>query len=142
MNSLKITSEMSEVDKIRSFLKKGLEKFNISDEDYFQMELSLLEICINIMSYAYPQDKGEIFLKSWQEEGKIFLEIRDNGIPFDPRKTKEPDLEKMIRKGEKGGLGIFLSRKLMDGFDYKRENNQNILTMFKKINKAKNTKSI
>jgi len=142
MNSLIITSEMSEVDKIRSFLKKSLEKLNISDEDYFQMELSLLEVCMNIMSYAYPQDKGEIFLKNWQEEEKIFLEIRDNGIPFDPRKTKEPDLKKMIKKGKKGGLGIFLSRKLMDGFDYKRENNQNILIMFKKINKIKNMKSI
>ena len=142
MKTLKITSDLAELDKIRSFLKRNLKGLNISGRDYFTIELSLLEICINIISYAYPQDKGEIFLKTWQHDGKIFLEIRDKGIPFDPRKLKEPDIKEIIRNERKGGLGVFLSRKLMDGFDYKRENNQNILTMYKKIKEAESPESV
>jgi len=136
MKTLKITNDLAEVDKIRSFLKKNLNGLNISDEDYYKIELSLLEICINIISYAYPQEKGEIFLKTWQREGKIFLEIRDNGIPFDPLKVEKPDIKESIKKRKKVRLGIFLSRTFMNGFDYKRENNQNILTMYKKVKKA------
>ncbi|MFQ6052122.1 MAG: ATP-binding protein [Candidatus Hydrothermarchaeota archaeon] len=136
MKTLKITSDLTELDKIRSFLKKNLKGLNISDKDYYKIELSLLEICVNIIRYAYPKEKGEISFKTWHREGKIFLEIRDKGIPFDPRKAKKPDIGEIIRNEKKGGLGILLSSKLMDGFDYKRENNQNILTMYKKIKEA------
>jgi len=133
MTTLKIASELAELDKMRSFLKKSLEGLTISDKDYFKIELALLEICVNIIMYAYPHDKGEISLKAWQSEGKMFLEIRDWGIPFDPREIEEPDIKKIIRDERKGGLGVFLSRKLMDGFDYKREKDQNVLTIYKII---------
>ena len=131
--TLKILSEMKELDKIRNFLKESVKGLNVSEENYFQIELSLLEICINIINYAYPQDRGEIFLKSWQEKKILFLEIKDNGLPFDPGKMEEPDVEKMIKEGKKGGLGIFLTRKFMDGFDYRREKNQNIVIISKRI---------
>jgi len=136
METLRVPSDLGEVEKIRTFLRKNLKGLKISDKEYYQIELSLLEICINIIRYAYPQEKGEIMLKTWQSEGKVFLEIRDNGIPFDPRKRKAPDLKEIIRSKEKGGLGIFLSRKLMDGFDYKREEDKNILTMYKELKEA------
>ena len=136
MKTLKILGDLAELDKMRSFLKKSLKGLGISDKDYFKIELALLEICINIIRYAYPNDKGEIFLKAWQNEGKMFLEIRDWGIPFDPRKLEEPDIREIIRSEKRGGLGVFLSRKLMDGFDYKREKDQNVLTIYKKIKEA------
>jgi len=136
MKTLKISSDLAELDKMRSFLKKNLKGLGISDKDYFKIEIALLEICINIIMYAYPKDKGEIFLKAWQNEGKMFLEIRDWGIPFDPRKLEEPDIREIIRNEKRGGLGVFLSRKLMDGFDYKREKDQNVLTIYKKIKEA------
>lgn len=133
MNTLKVTGDLAEVEKIRTFLRENLQALNLSDKAYYLIELSLLEICINIVRYAYPEDKGEISLKIWQQQEKLFFEIRDWGIPFNPRKSKKPDIEEIIRKGKKGGLGIFISRKLMDGFDYKRENKQNVLTMYKRI---------
>lgn len=136
MGTIRVISELSEIEKIRAYLRQDLKELNISDEDYYQIELSLLEICINIMRYAYPEEKGDICIRTWQQEGKIFLEIIDWGIPFDPRKAKEPDIKEGIKNKEKVGFGIFLYSKLMDGFDYKRENDQNILTIYKKINEA------
>jgi anti-sigma regulatory factor (Ser/Thr protein kinase) len=133
MEQLIIDSEFSEIDKVRSFLKKNLLNLNLSEEEYFTIELSLLEICTNIVRYAYPENKDKIFLKTWRDKDKFFLEIRDNGIPFDPREAKEPDIKKILKTEQVGGLGILISRQFMDGFDYKREHNQNILIMFKKI---------
>jgi len=136
MNSLKIISDLAELDKIRDFLKETLQDLNISDKDYFRIELSLLEVCINIILYAYPREKGDILLKAWRKEGKIFLEIRDSGIPFDPKKLKMPDIDEIIKQEKKGGLGVYISRTFMDGFDYKRENDQNILVIYKQIEKT------
>ena len=58
------------------------------------------------------------------------------------RQMKKPDIKKSIKNEKKGGLGIFISRKLMDGFDYKRDNNQNILTIYKKLTKAGASESV
>lgn len=133
MKTLKITSDLEEVKKIRNLLSEILKELNLEEKDYFVIELSLLEICINIIRYAYPEEKGEIFISIWQQESKIFVEIKDFGIPFDPRESEKPDIEELVKNEKKGGFGILLARKLMDGFDYKREDNQNILTMYKRI---------
>jgi anti-sigma regulatory factor (Ser/Thr protein kinase) len=128
-----MASDLAELDKMRAFLRENLEGLSVSDKDYFKIELALLEICVNIIRYAYPNDKGEIFLKIWLDEGKMFLEIRDWGVPFDPRRLEEPDIQEIIKSEKKGGFGVFLSRKLVDGFDYKREKDQNVLTIYKTI---------
>ena len=136
MKTLTIKSEFAELDRMRSFLKEYLDGLKISDKDYFKIELALLEICVNIIRYAYPQSNGDIQIKVWRDEGKMYIEIRDKGVPFDPRKLESPDIDDIIRKEETGGLGVFLSRSLMDGFDYKRENDHNVLTIYKNIKGA------
>ena len=92
-----------------------------------------MEICTNVILYAYPEKKGSIELRLWEEDDRIYLEIRDSGIPFDPSRVKKPDIEDIIKAGQKGGLGIYLSKTFMDEFDYKRQAGQNILTLVKKI---------
>jgi serine/threonine-protein kinase RsbW len=136
---LKIKSDMCEIEKVRNFMKDALAEFALSEEEFYLIELALLEMCINIIRYAYPDTEGEISLKIWPEEGTVFFEIRDWGVPFDPRDIKEPDVQKMISKGKTGGLGIMLARRLMDGFEYSREDSQNILVMHKKIEKSESS---
>jgi len=46
--------------------------------------------------------------------------------------VKRPTLTEMINREQMGGLGIFLARRMMDGFFYRREDDQNILVMYKK----------
>jgi len=137
MNTLTVQSELRELDKVRQFLKKNLVGLGLNEEDAYKVELSLVEMCSNIMRYAYPRDKGEIVISVWHEEGKFYLEVRDSGVPFDPRQVKRPTLEEMISREQMGGLGIFLARKLMDGFLYWREDDQNVLVMYKKAEPKK-----
>lgn len=133
MKTLSIRSRLSDLNKVRAFVKNSLQSLPLSEEDYYAIELSLLEVCINIIRYAYPGEEGEIRLKTWEEKDRVYLEIRDSGIPFDPRRAKKPDIHEIMKSGRKGGLGVFLTRKLMDGFDYSRSQNQNVLTMYKRI---------
>ncbi len=133
MKTLTVKSNLAELNKIRAFLKANLSVLSISENDYYTIELSLLEICVNIIRYAYPEDRGEIHLRTWKDNKRFYLEISDEGVPFDPRQVEEPDVEKIISNGQKGGFGIFIARKLMDGFNYKREKDRNILTIYKTI---------
>ncbi|MBN2245652.1 MAG: ATP-binding protein [Candidatus Aminicenantes bacterium] len=135
MKTLKVESKLSEINKIRQFLKDVLKGLHLSEEDYYMVELSLIEVCINVMRYAYPsRKKGYILLNAWEQKGRFYIEIRDNGIPFDPRKTKKPDINSLIKSKKKGGLGIFITRKMMDGFKYKRDEGENVLLLYKKLN--------
>jgi len=133
MKKLIVKSNLSELNKIRFFIRKNIRLIEISEKEFYIIELSILEICINIIRYAYPEKKGVIYLKTWKENSKFYFEIKDNGIPFNPTKVKKPDIEEIINSRKKGGLGVYLYQKLMDGFSYKREHDQNILTIYKKI---------
>ena len=137
MNTLTVQSELRELGKVREFLKMNLAGLDLNEEDIYKVELSLVEMCSNIMRYAYPGDSGEIVVSAWHEKGKFYLEVRDSGVPFDPRHVKRPTLEEMINREQMGGLGIFLARKLMDGFLYRREDDQNVLVMYKKVEARK-----
>ena len=68
MKKIKVTSELSQVDRIRDFLGDSLEGSNLSAETFYWIELSLVEMAINIVRYAYPHEGGEIWLKVWKEE--------------------------------------------------------------------------
>lgn len=131
MNTLKVKSELSELKKVRAFLKEALEGRDVSEKNYYIMDLALVEVCINIIKYAYPKNKGTIYLQSWIEKNKVFFEIKDDGIPFDPRSIKKPDISEIIEKEKKGGLGVFLIRSLMNSVEYHRKKDQNVLLMSK-----------
>jgi sigma-B regulation protein RsbU (phosphoserine phosphatase) len=132
MKKLRVKSELRELDTIRKFLHRSLRAVDLNEEDLYKVELSLVEMCTNIVRYAYPQGSGHIDIRAWHENARFFLEIRDGGIAFDPRTVKKPSLREMISREQMGGLGIFLARRLMDGFDYRREDDENVVTMFKK----------
>jgi anti-sigma regulatory factor (Ser/Thr protein kinase) len=136
MKNIKVTSELSQVDRIRDFLQESLKNVNLKEEAYYWIELSLVEMSINIVRYAYPEGGGDIWLTVWREGDWLHFEIRDKGIPFDPSKAEKPDIEEMIDHRQKGGLGIYLTRKLMDRFDYRREGKQNILIMSKRLHES------
>jgi len=136
VGELRVKADLGAMDRVRAFLRDSLRGIDLAEEDYFKIELSLHEIAVNIILYAYPAEKGDLVLRIWFEGGKAFFEFRDTGISFDPRQAASPDILEKLRTGKRGGFGIYLSKTLMDGFEYKREPGQNVLTVFKTLSSA------
>ena len=61
----------------------------------------------------------------------VAAEVIDNGRPFDPTSAPPPDLSLPLEQRPPGGLGIHLMRELMDGLDYRRSGDSNILRLRK-----------
>ena len=137
MKTLQVKSELREIDRVRKFMRRVLRGLELTEEDVYKVELSLVEMCTNIVRYAYPESRGNIYIRTWHEDARLYLELRDDGVAFDPRSVKKPSMREMLSGERMGGLGIFLARRLMDGFDYRREADQNILTMSKKASARK-----
>ena len=136
MDELRVAADLRAMDKVRGFMKRVLRGVEMTEEDGFKIELSLHEICINIALYAYPGEKGEIVLRAWFDGDRACFEFRDTGIAFDPRPVKPPDILEKLKTGRRGGFGIYLFRTLMDGYEYRREGEQNVLLVFKKLQGA------
>lgn len=128
-----VRADLAEVDRVRAFLRDHLRDLALGEEDALKVELSLHEILVNIVLYAYPQGPGEMTVRISGEPGTLVLEIRDGGVPFDPAGRPPPDLDEKIRRGSRGGLGVYLFKTLMDGFSYRREGGENVLTIRKTL---------
>ena len=129
-----VPASLKEVDRVRRFLRDYLGSLGLKEEDELKIELALHEICVNIALYAYPEGQaGGLAIRVWRDEGTLFMEIRDRGVPFDPVKKPNPDVLARLRRGKRGGLGVFFFRTMMDGLSYRRDGGENILTVSKKL---------
>ena len=72
-------------------------------------------------------------VRVWRDDASLFMEVRDEGVPFDPVKKPNPDLMPRLRRGKRGGLGVYFFKTLMDGLTYRRDGGENVLTVRKKI---------
>lgn len=107
-------------------------KNNISDQTVQDVSLALEEIVSNIIYYAWPdKQKHKIDVRISLTENEVSARISDDGLPFNPLDHPAPDIEKPIAQRQKGGLGIFLARKVTDKIAYRRENNRNILSFLR-----------
>jgi serine/threonine-protein kinase RsbW len=132
VRELRVPANLNEVDRVREFLRRAIADLPFDEEDRLKVELALHEICVNIVRYAYPRGReGPMIVRIWREGGSLFIEVRDQGIPFNPVRKKNPNLVVKLRRGTPGGLGVYFFKTLMDGLSYRRANGQNILTVRK-----------
>ena len=101
-----------------------------------QVELALEEVLVNVINYAYPQDQnppGTIEVEcSWDDQQILTIVVADQGAAFDPLNKPDPDTTLSIEERDIGGLGIYLTKKMMDQVTYDRNQGRNQLTMVKK----------
>ena len=84
--------------------------------------LAVDEAVANIMEHAYDFEReathNDIELELEASPTALRIVIRDHGIGFDPREAPDVDVRDHVKKGRKGGLGIFLMRRIMDEITY------------------------
>ncbi|MCU0244170.1 MAG: ATP-binding protein [Acidobacteria bacterium] len=134
VREITVPAALGEVPRVRAFIHDYVAGLGLGEEDRVKIELSLHEICVNIALYAYPEGRpGEMTVRAWKDGGDLFIEVRDQGAPFDPVRKKDPDLRLKLRCGTPGGLGVYFYKTLMDGLSYRRSGGRNVLTLRKAL---------
>ena len=99
----------------------------------YAVNLSVDELLTNTISYGYEDsDEHRIDLVIRLEGDVLAVEISDDGVEFAPDSADDPDTSASIEDRPIGGLGIFLTRQMMDSFDYRRDEGRNIVRLTKK----------
>ena len=86
------------------------------------------EIMTNIIQYSNSPD---FTLGVENAPGRTRLTFSDSGVKYDPLSHEDPDVHTRLADRQVGGLGILMTKKLVDSVVYSRTNGQNILSIVK-----------
>ena len=135
MKEITLEARQENVRTLTEMVDAELEKLDCPMKAQMQIELAIDEIFTNIVSYAYGSGTGTATVQMSYDAGtgEVSLVFMDSGVPYDPLKKNDPDVSLSADEREIGGLGIFLTKKMIDDISYEYKNGQNILTIMKKL---------
>ncbi|MBQ7624858.1 MAG: ATP-binding protein [Clostridia bacterium] len=134
-DGLEIDAEVDNLQKVLDYIDARLEAADCSPKTEMQINLAAEEIFVNIANYAYAPGKGKAFVRAEVsgEPRALTLTFIDGGVPYDPLKKEDPDVTLSAEERQIGGLGIYLTKQIMDGVSYEYKDGKNILTLKKKF---------
>jgi len=139
MRQFKCSCQREKLKEIRLFVADVLSDIGLSEIDSHKVILAVDEVCSNLIIHSNkcdPSGNLEIYVEDGGD-GQVLFEIVDYGIGFNYKNYKEPNIEEIIRKRKKGGLGIMLVKNIMDGVQFTNEGNKNVCRLMKKFTKKK-----
>ncbi len=133
MKTLTLPAKMENLENLLEFIVVAAAGLEFDQKLQNKLRLAAEEVLVNVISYAYPEQDGEVTVSTDRTPVRkgLRVEVSDSGIPFDPLAKPAPDLDVPVDERKIGGLGIFLVRELMDEVSYRHENGENILTFVK-----------
>ena len=115
--SIEIPSLSENIRIIESFIDNAKEKFNLNDDIYGNIMISVTESVNNAIIHGNKKDKEKnVKISLSLSEGIIKFKIRDEGEGFDYSSLPDPTAPENIEKP--GGRGIFIMKHLADEIDF------------------------
>ena len=129
----KFKKEIASLEAIFAFLAKYYERHNLDDSVAFPANFSVEEIFTNMVKYS-PESKNDVLIKLDKKDKKLTIILTDYDVKeFDIKKTPEVDVEQNLKQRKVGGLGLHLTKKMMDEVNYRYENKNSIITLVKHL---------
>lgn len=121
-------TDFNNLAKLLKFIDEAAEYSFLSQKRKMELHLVVEEILVNIFSYAYEDNVGEVSLHIVYSQGSIQITFKDKGIAFNPLLHQKKEISDDIHDIGVGGLGIFFIRKMVDDIAYVRKGEVNCLT--------------
>jgi anti-sigma regulatory factor (Ser/Thr protein kinase) len=135
MKKLEIEADVNRLDEVMAFVEESLDEAGATPKTAMQVNLAVEEIFVNIAHYAYTPGKGSatVIVDVDESARELSVQFIDSGVPYNPLEKEDPDLSIPAEDRPIGGLGIFMTKKVMDDVIYEHKDGQNILTLKKKL---------
>ena len=133
MNEIELDATDENLKKVYEFIEKSISGINYSKKSFNQLKIAVEEVYTNIAHYAYLPNVGKVKVGVGVVDNIVKLSFEDEGKSYDPLRREDPDLSLDADDRQVGGLGVYMTKKLMDNISYERKDNKNILKMEKKL---------
>ncbi len=127
--SIKLSNALDELATLSRWINDVVDQTNTSKEFGFKLNLALEEAVTNIIQHGFVDNQqGCIEIKVSLDGQKMAIDMRDDGIPFNPLEDHTILIPDNLEDAAVGGLGIHLIKNYVDNISYQRTEEKNILT--------------
>lgn len=131
MNSIKISipSLIENIKIIESFIDNAREKFEINDDIYGNIMISVTECISNAIIHGNQSNKQKlVHLELKAQDDQLQFIIEDEGEGFEIESLPDPTAPENIEKP--GGRGIFLIKNLTDEVKFEEGGKRTVLSFY------------
>lgn len=132
---MKVDAVVENLTAVQTYVEEQLEVASCSMKVMMQVGVAVEEIFVNIAHYAYGPEGGQVTVDASVsgDPAVITIVFKDEGTPYDPLAKEDPDVTLAAQDRKIGGLGIYMTKKMMDDVAYEYRDGQNILTLKKNL---------
>jgi serine/threonine-protein kinase RsbW len=131
---ISIPSQTDQLFRVRNFISDLARNHGFLEDDINKISIAVDEACTNIIKHGYhfaPDREIEIEVKRNDQQFEIL--ISDNGSQFDPNAVETPNMKEYLTHYRRGGLGLYLMKRIMDKVEFRFSNDRNTLRMIKSL---------
>lgn len=135
--SIHLPATLDSLSEIRDFIEAAAHRAGLDKKRGYRLALAVDEIATNVILHGYEENglQGDVTVHVELTDDELTVVLEDEAVPFDPRTLAEPDnLDAPLEERGIGGLGVFLTLRGVDVFEYAYENgkNRNQFTMHRR----------
>jgi serine/threonine-protein kinase RsbW len=134
IHTLSVEASTEHLAEVRDFVASHAENIGLNQKMISEIRLAVDEAYTNIIKHAYSNNSTEkVNIEIGSDDDQLWITLIDSGKSFDPESYREPDLMKRIKEKKRGGMGVYLIRKVMDQVQYNRKGESNEIRMVKNL---------
>ena len=135
MKEITVPANLDNIAVVTKYINVELEAAGCSEHDRIQIDVAVDEVFGNIAKYAYGQEEGTATVRVdvSGDPSAVSITFIDQGIPYNPLENKAPDTTLKAKERQIGGLGIFMTKRIMSDVNYEYKDESNQLTIRKVI---------
>jgi anti-sigma regulatory factor (Ser/Thr protein kinase) len=132
--SFELNSQLSDLKALNQHLITFGRNIGLSELCISEINICLDELFTNIVLYGFKDDREHKIKFTIKVDDNILIAIiEDDGVPFNPLKKKAAELPVNVESAKIGGLGIHITKELVDEISYERKQGINRATIKKSI---------
>lgn len=117
--SLHVAAELNNLETIRRHVRETAADLKVDPDAISDALLAVTEMATNTIVHGYRGRPGSIEIEVGHEGDSLVIRLRDRSPPFDPTAVPLPDVTLPLDQRPHGGMGIYLTRQLMDEVLYR-----------------------
>lgn len=132
------TSVSGDIESVRlacDFVVEFVKEAELGEDVAFQAELSVEEVCTNIVEHGYNHDGSDkkIEIVCSYQDHDLRITIIDQAPPFNPLELKDPNPDTPLWDRKGGGWGVYFVKQYMTSVSYELVGGKNHLILTKKL---------
>lgn len=133
MMERKFSKTISSLDDVFLFLEEFFSTANIDPGSAYAISLAVEEFFTNMVKYN-PESNRDITVRARRNGDAALVALVDEDVePYDVSGAGTVDTTLPLEERKVGGLGIFLSKELMDDVSYEYAGRTSTITLTKKL---------